>query len=574
MSGTVPLDRTLDQLAALATIRGDAAETMIFADAAALIRSQAIQSDADLGPLLEKPPASTSPEILKHLQYMYDAGGWVLLESAIADLPADLRWLFESGAVSIEQLLALHQALGSTSAADLGAELRRGSIRVVPGLDETVEAAIRTALPTLRSAIPRIPLGRAFALIDPVLAVLQGQPGISAAQPVGSVRRGQDMVGDIELVAPAEDPSAAIDAILHLPDIARTLHRGPRRLYLLMDRVQIGVRFPKPDVAGAALLHLTGSTTHLEQLTTIASERHCRLEPEGLLPDGQANYIAETEEAIYQALGLPWIPPEVRNGDDEIAAAQGGRLPAFVSRRDIRGDLHMHSQWSDGRDPIETMVKTSVGLGYEYIAITDHSQRAAASRTLQVEAVKRQAQEIAELREKYPTITILHGCEVDILADGKLDFTDRILERFDIVLASLHESFGNAPDQLLRRYTAAMRHPLVTLITHPTNRLIPFRPGYPIDYDRLIATAIETGTIMEIDGAPPHLDMDAALARRAVAAGVTVSIDSDCHRAEMLDRQMTLGILTARRGWVEPRHVLNTRPVADVRAFIAAKRAR
>ena len=177
------------------------------------------------------------------------------------------------------------------------------------------------------------------------------------------------------------------------------------------------------------------------------------------------------------------------------------------------------------------------------------------------------------MRERRPDIAILHGCEVDILPDGTLDFPDRILEQFDIVLASLHERAGQSSDQLMKRYVGAMRHPLVTLITHPTNRLVPHRRGYDLDYDRLFVTAAETKTILEIDGAPAHIDLDGALARRAVAAGAMVSIDSDCHRADMLDRQMQLGITMARRGWVEPRHVLNTRPIEEVRAIIAAKRA-
>jgi len=207
------------------------------------------------------------------------------------------------------------------------------------------------------------------------------------------------------------------------------------------------------------------------------------------------------------------------------------------------------------------------------MAITDHSPHSSASRNLSGDSVKRQADEIAGLRERYPQIAILHGCEVDILPDGRLDFSDRILEGFDIVLASLHEDAGHSPEQLLKRYLGAMRHPLVTLITHPTNRLLPYRAGYDLDYDRLFAAAVETNTVVEIDGAPAHLDMDGAMARRAVAAGVTVAIDSDCHRAELLDRQMHLGITMARRGWVEPHHVLNTRPIDEVRARIAAKRA-
>ena len=178
------------------------------------------------------------------------------------------------------------------------------------------------------------------------------------------------------------------------------------------------------------------------------------------------------------------------------------------------------------------------------------------------------------MRDRFPEMAILHGCEVDILPDGKLDFPDRILERFDIVLASLHERAGQARDELMRRYVGAMRHPLVGLITHPTNRLVPHRGGYDLDYDRLFEIAAETGTLVEIDGSPAHLDLDGALARRAVARGATLAIDSDCHRAEMLERQMQLGITTARRGWVEPRHVLNSLPIAEVRAFLARKRGR
>ena len=580
----MPLHRALDQLALLATIRGDAAATALFSQASALVQSLNVQSDADLGPLLNEPPPGIDPEILRQLRYMYEAGGWVLLESAIADLPVDLRWLFESGAVTIEQLAALHAALGVTTYADLIAEAARGAIRRVPGFDETVEAAIAATLPTLRGAVARIPLGRAMSLADPFLTTLRETPGIEWAEPVGSLRRGQDMVGDIEIVASAADPAAAFDGILGLPDIAHTLHRGPRRLYLLTDRVQIGVRCPPPEAAGATLLHLTGTVAHIQQLGTLARTRGWTLEPEGLRrtdPDADATGIARdvarigaSESAMYSALDLPWIPPEIRNGDDEVTAAAEGRLPTLLSRKDIRGDLHMHTTWSDGRDSTAAMAAACAALGYEYIAITDHSPHAASSRTLTADSVKRQAQEIAALRERHPHMTILHGCEVDIMADGKLDFSDRILERFDVVLASLHERLGNSPAQLLNRYLAAMRHPLVTLITHPTNRLIPYRPGYDLDYDQLFAAAVETRTAMEIDGAPPHLDMDGALARRAIAAGVTVSVDSDGHRADALDRQMALGVITARRGWVEPRHVLNARPIAEVQAFISAKRAR
>jgi DNA polymerase (family 10) len=380
------------------------------------------------------------------------------------------------------------------------------------------------------------------------------------------------MVGDIEIVAATDRPEAAIADVLDTADAARVLHRSERRLYVLVDRMQVGIRLLDPANAGSTLLHLTGSVGHLDALRGHAASRGWTLTADGLRAATGELRLSPTEQGVYDALGLPFIPPEIRHGEDEVDRARRGDLPRLVERGDIRGDLHMHSLWSDGRDTIETMVQTCRELGYEYIAITDHSPHSAASRNLTADGVKKQAEEIGALRERYPDIAILHGCEVDILPDGRLDFADRILAQFDIVLASLHEGAGHSPDQLLKRYMLAMTHPLVTLITHPTNRMLPHRRGYDLDYDRLFAGAAEHRTALEIDGAPGHLDLDGALAKRAVAAGATVTIDSDCHRSELLGRQMELGLLMARRGWVEPRHVLNTRPLADVRAFIAAKR--
>jgi DNA polymerase (family X) len=504
---------------------------------------------------------------------MYETGAWVLLESALADLPADLRWLFESGAVTIEQLATLHNAFGVTTAADLAAALREHPLRDLAGFNAKVAAAIAEALPTLRSSIPRIPLGRATAIAEPLLNLLRSVAGVNWVESAGSLRRGQDLVGDIEIVASTAEPSEAIQQITRLPEAERWLHRSARRLHFIVDRTQVGVRFPEPSNAGATLLYLTGSAGHFNGLQALAETAGWRLTSSGLYGTGGALKPAATEDEIYGALGLPAIPPEIRNGDDEIEAAANGELPALVAREDIRGDLHMHSTWSDGRDSIESMVLMCRSLGYEYMAITDHSPHSAASRNLTADGAKRQGEEIAALRALYPDIAILHGCEVDILPDGRLDFPDRILETFDIVLASLHERAGHGPEQLMKRYTAAMNHRLVTLITHPTNRVVPSRAGYDLDYDRLFETAVTTQTLVEIDGAPSHLDLDGALARRAIAAGATVAISSDCHRAEMLDRQMKLGILTARRGRVEPRHVVNTRSLADVRAAISRKRA-
>ena len=556
----------------MARIRGDAADAEILHNAEQAVRAAGIESDADLGRFFEDVPSLITPEALQRLRHMYDAGGWVILESAIADLPADLRWLYESGAVTLEQVAALHARLGITSVADLIAAVHEQAVREVEGFDERLEHVIAQALGGIRRNIPRIPLGRAFGLAEPILANIRSLPGVNWALPAGSLRRGQDSVGDIELVAAAVEPAAIIDAIAQDPTFDRVLHRSARRLYVLTNRTQIGMRFMQPAVAGSALLHLTGSPGHLALLRIRAADRGWQLTTEGLrTPDG-AFQSGATEEEIYAALGLPFIPPEIRHGDDEVSAADAGTLPPLVTREDIRGDLHMHTRWSDGRDSIETMVSACRDLGYDYIAITDHSPHSGAAQTLAAQTVKRQADEIAGIRERFPGITVLHGCEVDILSRGRLDFPDHVLEQFDIVLASLHHRDDDGPEALLARYETAARHPLVSLITHPTNRLVPHRPGYDLDYDRLFAVAAETGTLLEIDGAPAHLDMDGALARRAVAAGTTVAVSSDCHRADYLERQMHLGVVTARRGWVEPRHVVNTRPLADLKAHIARKR--
>jgi DNA polymerase (family 10) len=284
--------------------------------------------------------------------------------------------------------------------------------------------------------------------------------------------------------------------------------------------------------------------------------------------------LAAREEDVYSRAGLPFIPAELRQGTGEVDAAAKGALPALVTREDIRGDLHMHTTYSDGADTLDAMVAECCALGYEYIAITDHSERAAAGRTLRRSQIARQREEIAAVRERYPQIAILHGVEVDIMLDGRLDFPDAVLEPMDIVLASLHDRGDQSGEVLTRRCLRAIRHPLVTVITHPANRVVGRRAGYPLDFDAVFAAAAETGTALEVDGAPAHLDLDGEHARRAIAAGVTLTIDSDCHRARALDRQMRMGIGTARRGWVEPRHVLNARPLAEVRAFIAAKRTR
>ena len=393
---------------------------------------------------------------------------------------------------------------------------------------------------------------------------------------VGSVRRFAPEIDEISLlcIVRATRHQHVLKDFAHLPAALAVTAQSGSSVTIDTQRGAVTLHVADPEHAGAALVWHTGSSAHLEQLARRAELLALRFDNAALARTDGTRIPSASEEELYARLDLPYIAPELRGGDGEIEAASRGELPRLVSESHIRGDLHTHSTWSDGRDSIADMVGAARQLGYEYIAITDHSERAWSSRTLTNRDIDRQRDEINEVRSRARNIDVLHGIEVDIMPDGTLDFDDTALARFDVVLASLHDPDGHDGARLTERYLTAIHHPLVNIITHPANRSPGHSGGYALDFDRLFAAAAETGTAMEIDGAPGHLDMDGALARRAAAAGVTVVVDSDCHRIDGLARQMQFGIGTARRGWIEPDHVLNTRTVDDVRAFITRKRER
>lgn len=423
----------------------------------------------------------------------------------------------------------------------------------------------------------RIPLGRADMLAS--IAVREAhQAGLPADDivAVGGVRRYAPAVDGAVLLAVTDDARREefLAGFARLAFVRSVVGSSASSVRVSTDRGLVEVHVSRPDTAGAALVWHTGTRRHTKWLQARAETlglqfAHGRLERTGGSP-----VLVPDEQTFYRLLDLPYIAPELREGEDEVDAADRGLLPSLVTTLHIRGDLHMHTTWSDGRDSIMHMVLSSRQLGYEYVAITDHSERSWASRKLLSLEVPLQREEIDTVRSHAPGIEILHGVEVDIMPDGSLDFNDETLEGFDIVLASLHDANGQDGRRLTDRYLQAMRHPLVNVITHPANRSPAMSDGYELDFDRLFEVAVETGTAMEIDGAPGHLDMDGRVARRAADAGVTIVVNSDCHRAEALGRQMSFGIGTARRGWVGPEQVLNTRGIDGVRQFVARKRGR
>jgi DNA polymerase (family 10) len=472
-----------------------------------------------------------------------------------ASLPWLIRRLIEFAGVDSATAAALARH-GIVTFYDLEAALQDG--RIASHFARHSEH-LTLAAESLTVERLRLPLGRAVDLAENfVLLVAASCPEIVALVPAGDVRRFEPLVESMIVVGSAPDPPATLQRICSVPLVQCALFQTSRRVLLRYQQTEIDVRIAAPDEYGSALHIATGAPAHVAAVRA----RHA------------GTRLCAREADVYAEARLEFIVPELRHNTGEIEAAAARELPVLVAREDIRGDLHMHSIYSDGRDSVAMMVQAAAALGYEYIAITDHSARSAASRTVTVDALQRQRDEIERLRERFPALAILHGIEVDIMPDGRLDFDDKVLEPLDIVLASLHDGAGHDGARLTRRCLLAIRHPLVNVITHPTNRLVGRHPGYDLHFETIYAAAAESGTALEIDGAPSHLDMDGEHARAAVAAGVTVTIDSDCHKATLLDRQMRLGVGTARRGWVQARHVLNTRPVAEVRAFVAAKRRR
>ncbi len=471
-------------------------------------------------------------------------------------LPAGARALLRHGQHALRHRLADEDLLLEI---DLERHLSEGLV------DEVLSSDV--------SDLAAVPLGRAWMQARQArkeIAAAAGAP--TAWHLVGGLRRTDPLSPDVALLAVTEEPEAwtrrAADALAHEVVVVA----GTRALAIAADPEPIVVHAVTPSASPTSLVWYTGPRAHVRAMRTHASALGLTLTRDALF-DRQAPVRLADEAELYDRLGLAFIPVELRDRPDVIARAARGDLPSLVDVGDIQGDLHLHTVYSDGRDSVAGMVHAARALGYRYVAITDHSPSARAARVLTLDRIAEQADEIAEVRTLVPEITILHGVECDITEDGGLDLPDHVLERFDIVLASMHEGHGHDPDRLLERYQRVLRHPLVNVITHPANRSPGRQPGYDLAFDRLFEEAARTGTAVEIDGAPGHLDLDAPLAERAAAIGAPILIDSDCHMADRLGRQMRFGVGLARRAGLTRQQVLNTRDLDTIRDFVASKRA-
>ncbi len=403
-----------------------------------------------------------------------------------------------------------------------------------------------------------MPLGIAWPAAQALLKMLRGLPGVVAAEAAGSLRRMRATVGDLDLLAAAADSGPVMDAFVNDPQVARVLGHGETKSsveYLSGLRAQLWVH--PPEKFGTALQYATGSKDHNVRLREIALAQDLSLSEHALTrPDG-SQILCATEEEVYRTLGLPWIPPELREDRGEIQAAQKNSLPDLLTEDQFRAELHTHSDWSDGKATIREMVAAAMDQGLKVYAITDHSVSLGIANGLSVERLREQRAEIDAVQaEVGDAIYLLQGAEIEIKANGSLDYSDEVLAELDIVVASLHVSLRQPRDQVTQRLINAIRNPHVDIIGHPTGRLIPDRAGADLDMDAVLAAAAETGVALEINANPQRLDLEDIYARRAVELGIPLTINTDTHHLDDF-KLRHFGVATARRAWVGPEHVIN-----------------
>ena len=457
---------------------------------------------------------------------------------------------------------------GITAVEALEEAARAGALRGLRGMGEKTEQEILRGISRLREYSQRTNLGVAWELAQQIVAQLRERAPVAQIEPAGSLRRMKETIGDIDILVTSDRPEAVMDAFIGLDVVSEVLVHGPTKSSVMTtDGIQADVRVVAPESFGAALQYFTGSKQHNVSLRDLAVRKAIKLNEYGVfsVAGGDEKRIGgRTEEEMYAALGLPWIPPEMREDQGEIEAARAGSLPDLIELSDMRGDLQMHSDYSDGHHTIVEMATAAKRLGYRYIAVTDHSRSQIVANGLSVERLRERRKEIEEARKAVRGIAILDGTEVDIKRDGELDYPDEVLAERDFVIASVHSGWKMEAEAMTARIVAAMKNPWVDALGHPTGRLIGQREPYAVDMEEVLRAAASFGVAVEINAYPDRLDLKDVHARRAKELGVKLLINTDAHSADHLPL-MRFGVATARRGWLEAADVLNALPLAQLR---------
>jgi DNA polymerase (family 10) len=517
--------------------------------------------------LLEIPGVGKA--IAEKIDELLQTGQLGYLERLKAEVPPELATLLRIPDLGPKKVGLFHRELHILSIEQLKEAAKAGRLRDLPGMGEKSEAKILAGIESLTRRSGRLPLGEVLPFAQELLAEVRKRPGVKAAEMGGSLRRMRATIGDIDLLVGATKPDEVIQAFVEMPNVARVLGQGTVKTSVEFHngmRAQVWVH--RPERFGTALQYATGSKEHNVRLREMALDKKLSLSDQAFLREDESEILCATEEEVYKILGMPWIPPEIREDRGEIQAALQNKLPKLIETKNIKAELHSHTTWSDGQTSILELAQAAKKRGYKVLAITDHSPSIGLVNGLTPERLREQRKEIDKVRKKLgDSLLILHGIEVEIRADATLDLPDEVLAWLDIVVASLHVSIRQPREQATARLVAAMRNPHVDIIGHPSNRMLPDREGADLDWDAVLQTAAETGTALEINSNPKRLDLDDVQARRAIEMGIKLAINTDAHHPEHMDF-LPFGVATARRGWVTAEDVINAWTPKQIQAWL------
>ena len=511
--------------------------------------------------------------IAEKIEELLTTGRLGFLERLEQEVPPGLVELLQVPDLGPRKAALFWKQAGITDLAGLEAAAREGRLSSLPGMGEKSEAKILSGIEALKRRSGRIPIGRAWPAAQELLEFLRSLPGVAAAEPAGSLRRMRTTIGDLDLVAAAADPGPVMQAFTQYQRVQNVLGSGEAKSSVELYgglRAQLWVQ--PPERFGTVLQFATGSKDHNVRLRTLAQSRGYSLSEQTLVrqSDGKELFFA-SEPEVYAALGLPFIPPELREDRGEIEAARKGLLPVLLTEADLCADLHMHTTWSDGRASIREMADAALARGLKVVAITDHSNSLGIVGGMAPEDLPRQRVEIDDVqRQLGDSIRILQGVELEIRADGTLDYPDEVLATLDLVIASLHVGLRQPREQVTARLVGAIRNPNVDMIGHPTGRMLPDREGADLDMDAVFAAAAESDTALEINSDPSRLDLDDVYAHRAIDLGIKLSINRDAHVPDNVGRQ-EYGVAVARRAWATQANVINTWTAASLEKWLKDK---
>ena len=532
--------------------------------------AQIFEQDGEKG-LGEVP--SVGAAINKKVQELLTTGKLEFYEKLKAQFPEGIITLIDVPGIGPKTALKISSELGVSTVEELEKALQSGAVADLPGLGEKAATNILRHIKTLGTKDRQIPLWQALSVVQEIIRELRNCPGVHQLAPAGSLRRYRETIGDVDIMGTAEDPELVINSLVALPLVSEVLVHGPKKASILVHKgIQVDLRIVEDEIYGSLIQYFTGSQQHNVLLRERARRQGLSLNEYGItnLESGEVEKFA-TEEAFYERLGLQYIPPELREGLGEIERAAEGTLPNLLEIGDIKGDLHSHTTASDGRHSLEEMATSALRSGLEYVAITDHSVGRGIANGLNEERLLEQINRVRELNSRMDGIELLTGSEVDIRADGTMDYPDALLEKLDVVVGSVHSAMGQDSDVMTARIIKAMHNPHVDIIGHPTCRLIGGREPVELDIDAIFKAAVETGTALEIDAQPTRLDLKDSYIYRTREMGVPMVIDSDSHAVEQFDN-LSLGVSIARRGWCESKHILNTKSVDELMAYFSRRR--